>query len=238
MRTRALVAHLLTESALLALAGGALGVIAAIAFLDGLLSLYPGTLPRAEAITLDWRALAFAAVVTGLTALLFGLLPALRASSSSPETVLHAQTRGIVGGRSRLMRAFVVAEVASSVMLVVGAGLLLRSYENIRGVDLGFDAEGVYTAAQLLPFSSYPITDTAAVPRLRAAHRESRRAAGRGIGGRDLEPADPCVPAGSTRSSSGPRRSRSPANRAGTPARCWSRRATLKRCGFQSVAAG
>ena len=79
-----LVAQLLTESALLALAGGALGVTAAMAFLDGLLSFYPGTLPRAEAIALDWRALAFAAAVTGLTVLLFGLLPALRASSSSP----------------------------------------------------------------------------------------------------------------------------------------------------------
>jgi putative ABC transport system permease protein len=113
-----LVAHLLTESVLLALAGGALGVTAAMAFLDGLLRLYPGTLPRAEAIALDWRALAFAAAVTGLTALLFGLLPALRASSSSPETVLRTQTRGVIGGRSRLMRAFVVAEVALSVMLV------------------------------------------------------------------------------------------------------------------------
>jgi predicted permease len=146
-----LVGHLLTESALLALAGGALGVTAAFVFLNGLLSLYPGTLPRAEAIALDWRALAFAVAITGVTALLFGLLPALRASSSSPETVLHAQTRGVKGSGSRLMRAFVVAEVALSVMLVVGAGLLLRSYENVRSVDLGFDPEGVYTVAQALP---------------------------------------------------------------------------------------
>ena len=151
-----LVAHLLTESLLLALAGGVLGVTAAMAFLEGLLRLYPGTLPRADTITLDWRVLAFAAVVTGLTALLFGLLPALRASSASPETVLHAQTRGATGGRSRLIRAFVVAEVALSVTLVVGAGLLLRSYENIRAVDLGFEAEGVYGVAQTLPASAYP----------------------------------------------------------------------------------
>jgi putative ABC transport system permease protein len=156
-----LVAHMLTESALLALAGGVLGVTAAIAFLDGLLRLYPGTLPRAEAIALDWRALAFAAAVTGLTALLFGLLPAMRASFTSPQTVLHAQTRGVIGGRSRMMRAFVVAEVALSVTLVVGAGLLLRSYENIRSVDLGFDAENVYTVGQSLPLSTYP--DAAAV---------------------------------------------------------------------------
>jgi putative ABC transport system permease protein len=150
-----LVGHMLTESALLALAGGVLGVTAAIAFLDGLLRLYPGTLPRAEAIALDWRALAFATAITGATALLFGLLPALRASSSSPETALHAQTRGVVGDGSRLMRAFVVAEVALSVMLVAGAGLLLRSYENVRSVDLGFDPQGVYTVAQTLPFTSY-----------------------------------------------------------------------------------
>src|SRR6185503_17538938 len=106
----------------------------------------------------DWRALAFATAITGVTALLVGLLPALRASASSPETVLHAQTRGVIGGGSRLMRAFVVAEVALSVMLVVGAGLLLRSYENVRSVDLGFDPEGVYTVAQSLPngSSAYP----------------------------------------------------------------------------------
>jgi predicted permease len=151
-----LVGHLLTESALLALAGGVLGVTAAIAFLDGLLRLYPGTLPRAEVIALDWRALAFATAVTGATALLFGLLPALRASSSSPETALHAQTRGVIGGGSRLMRAFVVAEVALSVMLVAGAGLLLRSYENVRSVDLGLDPERVYTVGQALPGTSYP----------------------------------------------------------------------------------
>jgi putative ABC transport system permease protein len=151
-----LVGHLLTESVLLALAGGVLGVIAALAFLDGLLRLYPGTLPRADAIALDWRALAFATAVTGATALLFGLLPALRASSSSPETALHAQTRGVVGGGSQLMRVFVVAEVGLSVMLVAGAGLLLRSYENIRSVDLGIDPEGVYTVAQALPGSTYP----------------------------------------------------------------------------------
>jgi len=151
-----LVGHMLTESVLLALAGGVLGVTAAIAFLDGLLRLYPGTLPRAEVIALDWRALAFATAITGVTALLFGLLPALRASSASPQTALHAQTRGVKGGGSRLMRAFVVAEVALSVMLVAGAGLLLRSYENIRTVDLGLNPEGVYTVSQALPGSTYP----------------------------------------------------------------------------------
>jgi putative ABC transport system permease protein len=151
-----LVAHLLAESALLAFAGGALGVAAAMALLDGLLGLYPFTLPRAEAIAFDWRALAFAAAVTGLTVLLFGLVPAVRASSTSPEAVLRAQTRGVVGGRSHLMRAFVVAQVALSVALVACAGLLLRSYDNVRSVDLGFDAEGVYTVGQALPASTYP----------------------------------------------------------------------------------
>ena len=150
-----LVSHLFTESLMLAVAGGALGVAAAYAFLGGLLRLYSGTLPRAEAITLDWRAVAFAAAITGLTALLFGLLPALRASATAPQSVLRAQARGVIGGRSRLMRAFVVAEVALSVMLVVGAGLLLRSYENVRAVDLGFDAENVYTVGQALPPSTY-----------------------------------------------------------------------------------
>ena len=149
-----LVAHLLTESALLALAGGALGVTAAIAVPRRPVE----PLSRHAAARGGDRARLARARVRGSRDGAHRVAvraPAVRCGRARrrPQTVLRAQTRGVVGGRSRLMRAFVVAEVALSVMLVVGAGLLLRSYENIRGVDLGFDAEGVYTAAQAVAFA-------------------------------------------------------------------------------------
>jgi putative ABC transport system permease protein len=149
-----LVMHLLAECFVLAAVGGALGVGAAVFLLNGFLGLYAGTLPRADVIALDWRAFSFAFVTTVAAALLFGLLPALRAASGGP---LRIQSRGAANaiGRARLLRGLVVGEVALSVTLVVGAGLLLRSYDNIRGVDLGFDARGVYTISQLLPASAY-----------------------------------------------------------------------------------
>jgi putative ABC transport system permease protein len=161
--TRArLVVHLLAESLVLAAVGGALGFVFAVFILDGLVALYPGTLPRADAISIDWRAFAFAAVATGGSALLFGLVPALRAASTSPGIVLRSLGRGAVGlaGRAQLMRVLVVAEVALSVMLVASAGLLLRSYSNLSAVDLGFDADGAYTVAQALPSATYPDNDS------------------------------------------------------------------------------
>ena len=132
-----LVAQLLTESAMLALAGGALGVAAAMAFLDGLLSLYPFTLPRAEAIALDWRALAFA----GSGDRAHRVAVRARACAARERLVARgrparADAQASAAAESHLMRAFVVAEVALSVMLVACAGLLLRSYENVRSVDL------------------------------------------------------------------------------------------------------
>ena len=169
-----LVVHELAESLVLAVAGGVLGLLLAVLFVDVLLSLYPGTLPRAEAVAIDWRAYAFAALTTAGSALLFGLTPALRSASTPPVVVLRSQGRGGHVSRTRLMRALVVAEVALSVTLVAGAGLLLRSYDNLRGVDLGFDANGVYTVSQALPQTSY--RDGASVRMFYAALLERLRA--------------------------------------------------------------
>ena len=156
-------AQVFTESLALALAGGVLGVAAAALLTDGLLALYPGPLPRGEAITLDWRVVGFAAAMTGLTALLFGVAPALRAASASPGEALRTGGRSVAGhaGGARLMRGLVVAELALGVMLVIGAGLLARSYGKLLGVDLGMDTQDVYVLSLALPGATYP--DTASV---------------------------------------------------------------------------
>jgi putative ABC transport system permease protein len=153
-----LVLHQLMESLALALTGSALGVTVAVFLLDVLVSLYPGTLPRGETVAVDWRVLAFAVATTALATLLFGLLPAIRSALASPGSALQADSRTVTGRvrRTRLMRCLVVVEIALSVSLVTGAVLLLRSYENLRRVDLGLDANNVYVFSLALPASAYP----------------------------------------------------------------------------------
>jgi len=152
-----LITQLLAESFVLAAGGGALGSLFGVFIVKALLSVYPGTLPRADAISIDWRAYVFTVAAAAGSALLFGLVPALRATSIPPAEATRSQGRGAAGqSRAGLMRALVVAQVALSVTLVAGAGMLLRSYENLRAADLGFDADGVYTVSQALPASAYP----------------------------------------------------------------------------------
>lgn len=153
-----LVLHHLMESVVLALAGSALGVTAAIFLLNGLVALYPGALPRAEAVHIDWRVLTFAVAITALATLLFGIAPAIRSAFASPGLALQSDGRGVTARlrRTRLMRGLVVGEVALSVTLVTGSVLLLRSYENLRSVNLGLDANGVYVFSLALPASAYP----------------------------------------------------------------------------------
>ena len=152
-----LITQLLAESFVLAAGGGALGSLFGVFIVKALLSVYPGTLPRADAISIDWRAYVFTVAAAAGSALLFGLVPALRATSIPPAEATRSQGRGAAGqSRAGLMRALVVAQVALSVTLVAGAGMLLRSYENLRAANLGFDADGVYTVSQALPASAYP----------------------------------------------------------------------------------
>lgn len=139
-----LVRQLLTESILLALAGGALGVLLAIAGTRALVLLGSTQLPRATEIGLDPAVLLFALALSMLTGLIFGLVPALRATSSDLQTALREGGRGNSGARGQRMRAgLVVGEVAVAVILVVGAGLMTRSFLELLNVDLGFRPDHV-----------------------------------------------------------------------------------------------
>ncbi|MGI9041537.1 MAG: ABC transporter permease [Gemmatimonadales bacterium] len=152
-----LVRQLLTESLVLALAGGALGVLLAVWGVQALRSLGPDTIPRIQEIGLDWRALTFALAVSLVTGLAFGLAPALRLTGGELQGGLREGGRGSTGGSAvrRLRGGLVLAEVALAFMLLIGAGLLLRSFDRLQRVTPGFEAEGVLTARLLLPRAKY-----------------------------------------------------------------------------------
>jgi putative ABC transport system permease protein len=147
---------LLTESVLLSLLGGALGLLLAFWGTDSLLALAPADLPRIGEIRLDGRVLGFTLLVSLLTGLAFGTAPALRASRVALVQTLNEGGRGSGGpGRQRVRNALIVAEVALALVLLVGAGLLLRSLGRILDVDPGFNPESVLTLRLSLPDSRY-----------------------------------------------------------------------------------
>lgn len=146
-RTR-LVRQLLTESALLAVAGGALGVILAIVGTSTLLALNPNTLPSMFSASVNAPVLLFSVAVSVATGLLCGVLPAIDAARSNLHDSLKEGGRGSSGGRAgeRARRGLVVAQMALAVTLLVGAGLLIRSFSELTRVRLGFDPDHVLTA--------------------------------------------------------------------------------------------
>jgi putative ABC transport system permease protein len=145
---RRIVGQLLVESLVLALVGGALGVVAASGFTRALLAVVPAEVRALFAIGVDPRALAFAVVLSVGSALLFGLAPAWQLVRRDLEPALRDGARGGISRRRRqATRAVVAVEVAVSLALLVGAGLLLRSYARLSQVDPGFRAEGVMSAA-------------------------------------------------------------------------------------------
>ncbi len=133
-----LIRQLCTESLVLALFGGAVGLLIAVLGERLLVHLASGQLPRAEDVTLDYRVLAFTAVISIVTGVAFGLVPAVRASSPELQQSLRAGTRGSTAATGRLRRALVIAEVALAVVLAIGAGLMTRSFAKLLQVDLGF----------------------------------------------------------------------------------------------------
>ncbi len=133
-----LIRQLCTESVVLALLGGVLGVGVAVVGKSALLRLAAGQLPRAEEAGLDYRVLLFTAGLTVFTGLMFGLLPAARASSPELQHSLREGARGSTSTTGRLRNALVVAEVAFAVVLVIGAGLMTRSFAKLLQIDLGF----------------------------------------------------------------------------------------------------
>jgi putative ABC transport system permease protein len=140
-----LVRQLFTESLLLAFIGGAVGIALANYSLRGLVALSPPELPRVDAIHLDGAVLAFAVAATTLIGLFVGLAPAWHASRDDLNTGLERASGRIAGNPLRTRRALVVAEVALALVLLVSAGLLLRSLERLFSVDPGFDSSHLLT---------------------------------------------------------------------------------------------
>lgn len=138
-----LVRQLLTESLLLALCGGALGILFAHFGLRMLIALSPAELPRVNAIRFDEAAFVFAFLVATVTGLLVGLVPAWHASRSDPHAGLQQGSMRTVGGHQWTRRTLVVAEAAIAFVLLVNAGLLLHSLKRLFAIDPGFDASHV-----------------------------------------------------------------------------------------------
>jgi putative ABC transport system permease protein len=155
-----IVRQLLTESLLLAVLGGGLGVLLATWGTSGLGRLAALYLPRAGTIAVDGRVLAFAGLLSVVTGLAFGILPALQASRTDLQGALRDAGPGLSMGtsRARTRAALVVVEIALALMLVTGACLLLRSFASLGTVDPGFRAEGVLTMQLWLPWPNKPET--------------------------------------------------------------------------------
>jgi putative ABC transport system permease protein len=155
-----LARQLLTESVLLALAGGAAGLLLAIWGTRLLLRFAPDNLPRLDEVGLDGRALAFTALASLATGVIFGLAPALQASRPGAHglnAALRESGRTGAGARGqRLRSAFVVAEIALALVLLAGAGLMLKSFWRLQAVDPGFNPDGVLTMQTWLPFTTRP----------------------------------------------------------------------------------
>ena len=146
----------LAESLLLVLSGGALGLLLAGLSLPPLLQLVPGELPRAAQVGMDAGVLRFTAALVAVTTVLFGLFPSVRVMSAAAFGSL-TQARGSTAGRERhrLRNVLVAGQTALALVLLIGSGLMLRSFDALRQVDLGFEAEGVLTFTVALPTSSY-----------------------------------------------------------------------------------
>jgi putative ABC transport system permease protein len=144
--TRArMIRQLLTESLLLAILGGALGLVIAEIGVHGLVALSPQGLPRVDAIRLDGSVFAFALGITTLIGLLVGIIPALAASRGDLHAGVQQNSRRSAGGHQLMRRALVVAEVALALVLLVSAGLLLRSLQHLFAIDPGFDTSHLVT---------------------------------------------------------------------------------------------
>ena len=155
--TRRIVRQLLTESLLLSLFGGLLGLLLTPIFLSLIVTLSATALPRVVSTNIDLGALLFTFFVAVGTGVLFGLAPALQASRGVHHDILKEGGRGASEGRAsqRLRRLFVVAEAALAILLLTGSGLLLRSFVKLLQVDPGFRPENVLTAQIALPTAKY-----------------------------------------------------------------------------------
>jgi predicted permease len=153
-----LLRQFMTEGVLLSLAGGVLGLLLARAGVQALINLYPTSLPRTSEVTVDPIVLLFTLAVSIVTGIVFGLAPLMHTKASGLVTALkEGGAKGATGAaRHHIRRALVMAEVALAVMLVIGAGLLLRTVANLTSVDAGFDRSRLVTFSMALPVADYP----------------------------------------------------------------------------------
>lgn len=154
---RRIVRQLLTESVMLSLAGGVAGLIIAVWGLDILLALSPEDIPRLNQVNIDPRVLTFTLAVSLATGLIFGLAPALQASRPDLNESLKEGGRGTTAGAHgrRVRSVLVVSEIALSLVLLVGAGLMIKSFMRLQDVDLGFNPDRLLTAQVQLSGSKY-----------------------------------------------------------------------------------
>ncbi len=155
-RTR-LIRQLLTESALLGLMGGVLGLLLAFGGVYLLVALSPGNLPHLKDVTIDSSVLLFALLISLLTALVFGLAPALHASKPDLQEALKEGGRSSTGGSraNRLRSMLVISEIAAALVLLIASGLMLKSFWRLQHVNPGFEAENLLTLELQLPENKY-----------------------------------------------------------------------------------
>jgi len=150
------VRQLVIESLLLSFAGGIAGALLATWLTDVLARAAASSIPRADEIHVDMRALLFAVGISLVAGVIFGLVPALHASRTDVNVTLKQEGRGSSGARQRALSVFVVAEIALALVLLVGAALLLASFGKLRNVDPGFDARHALVVPAFLPEWKYP----------------------------------------------------------------------------------
>ncbi|MBA2503677.1 MAG: ABC transporter permease, partial [Pyrinomonadaceae bacterium] len=153
-----LIRQLLTESLLLAFIGGTLGSLLALWGVDLLVAASPSDIPRVKEIALDARVLGFTFLISILTGIFFGLIPALGVSKFNLNEVLKEGGRGSTEGahRNRVRSLLVVTEIALSLVLLIGAGLLIKSFLHLRDTDPGFDPQPVLVTSLSVPRAKYP----------------------------------------------------------------------------------
>ncbi|CAN5800421.1 ABC transporter permease [soil metagenome] len=153
---RRVIRQLLTESVVLATLGGVAGILFGVWAVDALVSIAPESAPRVSEIGLDLRVFGFAALLTLVTGLLFGLVPAIQASRGGAAHSLKDGARGAAaGGGRRLRQTLIAVEVALALMLLTGGGLLLQTFVRLQAADLGFDPQNVLIGFVNPPRTSY-----------------------------------------------------------------------------------
>jgi putative ABC transport system permease protein len=152
-----LIRQFLTESVMLSLVGGILGSVLAMWGVEVLVALSPGNIPRLDEVRLNWQVLAFTLGVSMLTGIVFGLVPALHATDPNLTETLKEGGRSSTGGirGNRLRSSLVISEIAIALVLLIGAGLIIKSFIRLQEVDPGFHPERIMTADLALPRARY-----------------------------------------------------------------------------------